>query len=344
MNPVAAPVFVTGGSGFIGTALTTRLVQQGREVRALVRSDRAASAVTALGATAIAGDLDDQVALLRGMRGCRTVFHVAGVNAMCLRDTGPMFQANVDGAAEIVRAAAAAGVSRVVHTSSAATIGEPRGAVGREDTPHRGHFLSAYERSKFLGERAVVSLGDELGVVVVCVNPSSVQGPGRTDGSAKLLLDLVNGALPFLVDTSVSIVDIDDCVQALALAEHAGVPGARYLVNGATLTIREAVDLLRDACGQPRRARFLPRWLVRAGAPLASTGARLVGRDMALCGEMVRTLLHGHRYDGSLASRELGLRYTSIQDTVRRTLTWYAERGMTPAPRELRGSGRGRGA
>jgi dihydroflavonol-4-reductase len=260
------------------------------------------------------------------------VFHVAGVNAMCLRDSATMFRANVDGASAVVRAAAAAGVSRVVHTSSAATIGEPEGTVGREDTQHRGSFLSAYERSKYLGERAVLSSGAELGVVVVCVNPSSVQGPGRTGGSARLLLDLVNDDLPVLVDTSVSIVDIDDCVEALVLAEHGGVPGSRYLINGATVTIREAVGLLRDVCGRPRHARFLPRALVRAGAPVITAAARIVRPDSGLCREMIRTLLHGHRYDGSLAEAELGLRYTPVEDTVRRTLTWYAEREMTPAP------------
>jgi dihydroflavonol-4-reductase len=329
---VSTPVFITGGSGFIGGALIARLVMDGREVRALARSDEAVAAATALDATPVAGDLDDQVALLRGMRGCRTVFHVAGVNAMCLRDSATMFRANVDGASAVVRAAAAAGVSRVVHTSSAATIGEPEGTVGREDTQHRGSFLSAYERSKYLGERAVLSSGAELGVVVVCVNPSSVQGPGRTGGSARLLLDLVNDDLPVLVDTSVSIVDIDDCVEALVLAEHGGVPGSRYLINGATVTIREAVGLLRDVCGRPRHARFLPRALVRAGAPVITAAARIVRPDSGLCREMIRTLLHGHRYDGSLAEAELGLRYTPVEDTVRRTLTWYAEREMTPAP------------
>ena len=129
-----------------------------------------------------AGDLFDEGALVAGMHGCDTVFHVAGVNAMCLRDPNAMLRTNVDGSASVVQAAARAGVARVVFTSSAATIGEPRGVVGTEDTPHRGTFLSAYERSKFLAERRVLELGAELGVDVVCVNPSSVQGPGPDRG------------------------------------------------------------------------------------------------------------------------------------------------------------------
>ena len=70
-----------------------------------------------------------------------------------------MLHANVEGSAAVVRAASAAKVARVVHTSSAATIGEPTGVIGREDTPHRGSFLSQYERSKFLAERKVLAFG-----------------------------------------------------------------------------------------------------------------------------------------------------------------------------------------
>ena len=88
----------------------------------------------------------------------------------------------------------------------------------------------------------MLDLGPTLGIDVVSVNPSSVQGPGRTEGSARLLIDLVNvGSSPLLVDTYLSIVDVDDCTDAHLLAETHGVPGRRYLVSGASLTTAEAV-------------------------------------------------------------------------------------------------------
>ena len=324
------PVLVTGGTGLLGRALVDHLVAGGRDVRALARSGAAADALATAGARPIRGDILDVESLRDAIRGCANVFHLAGVNAMCLRDPRPMVRANVDGAANVIRAAAAAGAARVVHTSSASAIGEARGTIGREDSPHRGSYLSHYERSKQLGERTVIALATELGVDVVCVNPSSVQGPGRTAGSARLLLDLVNGRLPALVETTISLVDIADCSQGHVLAESLGVPGERYVLSGASITTREAVELLRRLWGRPERVRWIPARAARAGGAGVEAVGRLLRRDVPVCREAVRTLLHGHRYDGSRATRELGLRYTPLEQTLERTLTWYAERGLVP--------------
>ena len=325
------PAFLTGGSGFVGDALLRCLTADGREVHALARSAEAAGGVEAAGALPFEGDVFDEEALLLGMAGCETVFHLAGVNAMCLRDPEPMFRTNVGGSESVVRAAARAGVARVVYTSSAATIGEPRGVVGTEDTPHRGSFLSAYERSKFIAEQHVLALGANLGLDVVSVNPSSVHGPGRTEGSARLLIGLVNARLPVVVDTFLSIVDIDDCTQGHLAAEERGRPGERYVLNGASLTARSAVQLVRAVAGRPRHVIRVPGAAAAAAGRAADRAARLTHRDLPFCSELARTLLHGHRYDGSRATRELGITYHPIEETVRRTLGWYAEQGMIPA-------------
>ncbi|HEY7660975.1 MAG TPA: SDR family NAD(P)-dependent oxidoreductase [Actinomycetota bacterium] len=329
-------VLVTGGTGVVGRALVRRLVSDGREVRGLARSDSAAAALTELGASPVRGDVLDRASLEGAMRDRSTVFHVAGVNAMCLRDASRMIRTNVEGSANVVRAAATAGVERVVVTSSASAIGEARGSEGREDAPHRGRYLSAYERSKHQAERRVFELSDELGLAVVSVNPSSVQGPGRSTGSARLLLDLVNGRLPLLVDTTISIVDIADCAEGHVLAESRGEPGERYILSGSALTTRDAVDLVERIWGLPRPVRFAPGWVASAGAWIVAAASRLAGRDPPVCPESVRTLRHGHRYDGSRATRELGLRYTPIDHTLLRTLEWCSERGLVPPARPRR--------
>jgi dihydroflavonol-4-reductase len=324
--------FVTGGTGFLGKAIVEELVREGRPVRALARSDAAAEALVSLGAEPARGDLLDRAALERGLAGCEVAYHVAGANAFCLPDPTPLYEANVTGSRTLVRAAAAVGVRRLVYTSSAATLGEARGEVGREDAVHRGWFLSDYERSKFEAERAVLEASGETELEVVCVNPSSVQGPGRTGGTARLLLGYLNGTLRSAVDTRLSVVDIADCTRGHLLAEARGAPGERYVLCGASLTVREGLELFGRLTGLDEQPRFLPPRL----AVLLAGGVEAVGRvrrrKPPLCREMVRTLLHGHTYDGSKATRELGLAYTPLEDTLRRTVAWYVEQGLVGRP------------
>jgi dihydroflavonol-4-reductase len=321
-------VFLTGGSGLIGGALVARLVERGDDVVALARSDGAAVALQERGATVVRGDVLDDDALARGMDGCELAFHVAGVNAMCVEDPEAMRRVNVDGAAGAVRAAARAGVPRLVHTSSATTIGEPPGTVGREDTTHRGWYLSTYDRTKTEGERAVLQVAEEIGQHVVLVNPSSVQGPGRAGGTGRFLLAFLDGRLKLFVQTNVSLVDIADCVDGHLLAAERGVAGERYLLNGMTLTISEALALAADVAGVQRSPRLVPRRAATIAAAVVERGFRLARRHPPVCREMVRTLLHGHRYDGSRAERELGLRYTDPRETVARTVEWARGAGL----------------
>jgi dihydroflavonol-4-reductase len=323
-----ARVFVTGGTGVIGTALVRRLLERGDEVVGLARSDAAAQALRAQGAAVARGEGYDVEALARGMEGCTVAYNVAGVNALCVADPRPMQRLNVDGAAAVVRAAARAGVARLVHTSSAATIGEPPGVVGNERTVHRGWYLSTYERTKTEGERAAAGAAREVGQDLVLVNPSSVQGPGRAGGTARFFLAFLDGRLKVFVPTVVSLVDIDDCVTGHLLAAERGVPGERYLLNGMTLPIERALALAADVAGVERRPRLVPRRVATFAAGLVERGFELVGRPPPVCREMVRTLLHGHRYDGSRAERELGLRYTDSRETIRKTVDWARAEGL----------------
>jgi dihydroflavonol-4-reductase len=320
--------FVTGGSGVVGAALVERLVGRGDEVVALARSDEAAASLEGMGARVVRGNVLDRESLERAMEGCELVFHVAGVNALCVDDPVPMTRTNIEGAVSVVHAAARAGIRRVIHTSSAATIGEEPGEVGREDTPHRGWYLSTYERTKTEGEHAALAAGRETGIEVVSVNPSSVQGPGRAGGTGRILLAFLDGRLKVFVDSHVSLIDIADCAQGHLLAAERGAAGERYLLNGFTHTVAEALRVAAEVAGVERSPRLAPPALARIAAGAVEYGFRAVRRTPPVCREMVRTLLHGHQYDGSRAERELGLRYTPPADTIRRTVEWARQAGL----------------
>ena len=321
-------VFLTGGTGLIGGALATRLVECGDELVALARSEAAERALVARGARVVRGDTLNEDALVSGMAGCAVVYHVAGINTLCPSDPAALFHVNVRGAEAAVRAAARAAVPRVVLTSSAASLGERAGTVGSEDSPHRGSYLSVYERSKREGEIAAFAAARRAGVELVSINPSSVQGPGRTGGTGRIMLAYLNGRLPAFVDTRISLVDIADCVEGHLLGAEHGVPGERYVLNGATLGSREALDIVAELSGIRHKVRFVPGPIAAVAGALVECAFRLGHRQPPVCREMVRTLLHGHHYDGSRAARELGLRYTPVAETFRRTIEWAVRAGL----------------
>ena len=323
-----ARVFVTGGTGVIGRVLVARLVERGDEVVALARSTEAESALRAQGCEPVPGEVFDVDAMAAGMAGCSLAYNLAGVNTLCVDDPEPMRRANVDGAVAAVRAAKRAGVVRLVHTSSAATIGEAPGSIGNEWSPHRGWYLSTYERTKTEGERSAVAAARDAEQDVVYVNPSSVQGPGRASGTGRFLLAALDGRLPVFVNTDVSLVDIADCVEGHLLAAERGVAGERYLLSGIRLTVSDALALAADVAGVQCNPRIVPRALATTAGTLVEYAFRLRRRKPPVCREMVRTLLHGHLYDGSRAERELGLHYTDPRETVRRTVEWARGEGL----------------
>ncbi len=290
---MSGPVLVTGGTGFLGRAIIERLLEDGERPKALARSEASAGALAELGAEPVRGNVLDPEALAAAMRGCGLVYHAAGANAFCVRDPSPMFEVNVRGSENVVRAAARADVKRVVYTSSAATLGEKKGTVGTEQSPHRGSFLSDYERSKFDAERAV---------------------------------------LKAVVDSTLSLIDIADCTNGHLLAASKGMPGERYVLSGATLTVREGLALLSRLAGLEQPVRTLPPSLAMTLATVVEAVALVRRGSPRICRELARTITHGHAYDGSKAVRELGLSYTPIEETLRRTMEWWIDQGLVAAP------------
>lgn len=327
MGPMANPeVSLTGGSGLVGGHLLTTLVDSGTSVRALVRSSEAAEKVASLGATPIVVDLFDHDGLRDAVWGTSVLYHVAGVNETCPRDPSVMDRVNIEGTRAVIAAATDGGVGRIVYTSSAAAIGESAGMIGTEATRHNGSYLSRYARSKHLAEVAAFEESERLGVDLVAVSPSSVQGPGRSEGSAKILLYALRSNRPLLVDVKVSLVDIEDCTAGHLAAAERGRSGERYLLSGSTSSVSDLIAMAGTEAGIEVRPRWLAEGTVRT---IGGVGARVAGMFTSeICPALVTTLLHGHRFDGSRAERDLGIEYTPVEQTIARTIEWFRSEGL----------------
>jgi hypothetical protein len=163
-----------------------------------------------------------------------------------------------------------------------------------------------------------------------------VVGLARSDEAAAVVArrgaEVARGELRVFVDTYVSVVDIADTVKGRLLAAARGRSGQRYVLNGATIPSGEALRIVSELSGISEPVHMVPPALARAVATLAEAVARARGKTSSICRARVRTILHGHRYDGSRATRELGLSYTPVAETFRRTIEWAVAEGLVTRP------------
>ncbi len=319
--------FVTGASGFVGANLVRALLARGWAVRALVRGD--APSLDGLDVAIVRGDLFAPQ-LHVAMRGCDAVFHVAATYSLWRRDRDDVLRANVDGTRAVLDAARAAGVQRVVHTSSVAAIGvRDDGAPADETYQSRvGKLVGTYKRSKYLAEdivRHAVARGQD----VVIVNPTTPVGPwdAKPTPTGDIIVRFMHGKMPAYVDTGLNVVDVRDVADGHVLAYERGARGERYILGNENMTLRELLRRLSVLTGVPA-----PRVRLPHAVPLAYAGVRElvlaplgVRPDVALDGAlMARQRMF---YVAEKAVRELGLPQSPVTGALADAVTWFRDHG-----------------
>ena len=213
-------IFITGSTGVVGKPILQKIIDQGHNVFALSRSNNNDHWFSGLGVTKIEGDLfTESIYDDLSKWDIDAIFHIAGINKMCTKNPDGMFHANIEGTKAILQLGNRLKIKKFIYTSSAVTLGEELGTVGNELSNHRGYFLSKYEESKYLAEKEAFAYDKDF--EFVSVNPSSVQGPGRVSGTAKLLISTLNKTYPPLIRNNISIVDIDNCTDCLLYTSDA---------------------------------------------------------------------------------------------------------------------------
>src|SRR5690606_20767490 len=139
----------------------------------------------------------------------------------------------------------------------------------------------------------------------------------------KIILQVLTGKLPLLIESQVSMIDIDDCARGHLLAARHGTPGERYLLSGFTTSVSGAVAMAGEVLGREVNVRMLPLPVAWAGAAVIGAIGRVRGKRPPFCPEMIRVVSHGHLHDGSRATRELGLTYTPARETITRMVDWF---------------------
>lgn len=327
----SSPVLVTGATGFVGAAVVRQLLAEGRRVRALIRSGSDRSNLEGIEVEVVIGDLTDPDSLHRAVAGCHGVFHVAADYRLWVRDPGAMLAANVDGTRALMRAALAAGVERVVYTSSVATLGIRSDGPADEETPVKfTDMIGVYKQSKFLAEAEVRRMMAEEGLPVVIVNPSTPIGRRdiKPTPTGRLIVEAAAGRMPAFVDTGLNVVHVEDVAAGHVLAFDRGAIGERYILGGEDMTL--SAILAEIAALTRRRAPKikLPHGAVLPLAYAVEAWCRLAGGEPFVTVDGVRMSKKQMFFSSRKAQAELGYRARPGREALRDAVDDFRARGL----------------
>ncbi len=325
-------IFVTGGTGFIGTKLVNALVAKGHTVRCLTRSTSNTEGLSHERISFIPGSLFDPDSLKRGMEGCTQVYHLAAYAKNWAKDPREFFRQNVDGMQNVFDAARASGVERVVFTSTIVTMGPSHpGDIRDESMPRITYrYYTEYEESKVVAEQKAIEQA-KAGFPVVIVNPARVYGPGKlTEGnSVSLMIEMYDRwKMPVLLNGGRDVgnyVLVDDLVRGHILAMERGRIGERYILGGENASLRRFFELVKEVTGRPRPQFSLPPKIALFYSWTEKKKAELLGLYPQITPGWVETFLQDWAYTCAKAERELGYQITPLKEGIRLTYEWLLE-------------------
>ncbi len=317
---------VTGATGFVGAAVVRSLLRAGWPVRALLRAGSDRRNLSGLEVELAMGELADEVSLERALQGCEALFHVAAEYRLWTADPQSLYRSNVEGTRRLLEVAWRAGVTRIVYTSSVATLGlRADGQPADEQTPAQlSDMIGHYKRSKYLAEQWVLQAA-RAGLPVVIVNPSTPIGPGdvKPTPTGRIVLDAANGRTPAYVDTGLNVVHVDDVAEGHLLAFERGRIGERYILGGTDMTLQQILTTIAQLVGRPPPRVRLPHALVLPLAYAAEAYARLTHGDTRITVDGVRMARHHMFFSSSKAAGELGYRARPAQQALEDAVRWF---------------------
>lgn len=327
---------LTGATGFVGSAVLRRLAEAGHNVRVLVRPNGDRHNLDGVGCETVIGDLTDPDSLKLAVRGCEAVFHAAADYRLWVPDPDRMHRVNIQGTMDLLKIAAAADVSRIIYTSSVATLrlrddGLPADEQSRADL---SDMIGTYKRSKFLAEQEVNRLVARDGLPVVIVKPTAPFGPGdvKPTPTGRLVIESACRRMPAYVDTGLNVVHVDDVAAGHLLAFEKGAIGESYILGGENRTLRWILETIAEITGRPPPRIRLPHWAVLPVAYVCEGMSRIGALNEPMITvdgvRMSRKLMY---FSSDKARRDLGYASRPAIEALRDAVDWYLSHGYLKA-------------
>ncbi len=327
-----AHAVVTGASGLLGTNLTAELIARGHTVTATRRPSTETNSLADLPVKWVCVDLGSVTELSEVFAGADVVFHCAACVSTRRTVTKAMSAINVGATQAVVEAAIAAGTPRLVHTSSANTIGPtPDGTPADEQTPwamDEAGLAWAYAVTKWRGEILVKRACDKLDAVIV--NPTYLVGPrDARPSSGRLIVEVANRRIPYWTPGYNNFADVREVARGLIAAWLHGKRGERYILGGEELTYRDYMERVARVAGVEPPRRRLPYPVAWIGGKAGDLLEVVTGRETTVNSISVRYIFTDrYRYRSDKAARELGYVVGPVEPAIRDAVKWFRAQGM----------------
>ncbi|CAN5367002.1 NAD-dependent epimerase/dehydratase family protein [soil metagenome] len=331
LNNTSDPVLVTGASGFVGAAVARALIRHGYRVRAMVRENSPRTNLAELDAEIVTGDLLNRESLDRAMAGVQSVCHVAADYRIWAADPQEIVRNNLAGTRNVMEAAVAASIGRLVYTSSVATLKPSATGAADENcaaTPEQA--VGAYKKSKVIAERLVEKMIADNGLRATMVLPSTPIGPRdvRPTPTGRIVVEAASGRMPAFVESGLNLVHVDDVAEGHVLALQKGRVGEKYILGGQDVSLREMLGTIARLVGRRAPTISIPRAPLFPLAWVNEQIARMTGNEPFLTMDGLRMAAHTMYFTSAKAEGELGYRARPYDDALVDAIAWFRQAGM----------------
>ena len=319
--------FLTGITGFVGSAVARVLLAKGHQLRVLCRPNSNRSNLMGLDVEVIEGDLTQPLSYSKSLKGCQNLFHVAADYRLWVPDPIIMHDINVKGTRNLMQAALAAGIERVIYTSSVATLAKQTQLdIFYENSPVAyGDMIGTYKRSKFLAEQDVKDMIKEEHLPAIIVNPSTPIGPRdiKPTPTGRIIIDALSGRMPAYIDTGLNVVHVDDVAMGHWLAFEHGKIGESYILGGDNLTLSQILNIIASIDGPPASNIKLSCNALYPVAVAMELFSSLTGKEPRITLDALRMAKHKMFYCSAKAEQEIGYSARSAQQALADSIAWF---------------------
>ncbi len=319
-------ILVTGAAGHLGNVLVRELVNQGKQVRALVLPGEDTQSISDLNIEIMEGNILDYPSVIKAMENVDEVYHLAGLVSIAPGNEGLLHKVNVEGTRNVLRAARECGIKRFVYTSSIHALARPPIGVMIDETQpfDMNNPAGMYDATKAEASLEVLEAAKNgLNAVIVC--PTGVIGPYdyRRSELGEMILSWMKKTASVIVEGAFDFVDVRDVARGHILACEKGKTGQTYILGGTQIKIRNLVEMVKKIAGAYSPVIVLPTKFAHFIARIAEWFYKITHTRPKLTRYSLETLLSNSDISSLKAKRELGYQSRNLAETLKDTISWW---------------------